>query len=365
MKDIDKNTKLDKLSITILIISGGLILFSFFAPIIFIQKSAFGITFNGTTGAIGDTIGGIMNPFIAISGVFLTFLAFYIQFEANKLHRKLFRQELDYNKFENQFYEMLKLHKENVNEIQIDELILYVKTSENGDKEIDRADKTINGRKTFKYLKSEFEIIYEIAKKHFPDEEPKVWINKAYGIFFSGISKYYSQDGISSQDRQFFTEVMKVKTIHKDKNYTSLPETLKDYINKIHVEDNLRYNLFEGYSSELAHYYRHLFQTVKFVVNQREEMLSYNEKRKYLRILRAQLSNQEQAMLFYNWLSDFGSQWNNKKNKFFTDYRMIHNIYQDLIVDEVKLDKLFNLNSGYLKEENRDFDPLFEFQDWK
>ena len=111
MTDSDKNTKLDGLSITILIISGVVILFSFFSPMIFVQDSVFGLDFK-TTGNIGDTIGGIMNPFIAISGVFLTFLAFYIQFKANRLQRELFRQELDYNKFENQFYEMLKLLKD-------------------------------------------------------------------------------------------------------------------------------------------------------------------------------------------------------------------------------------------------------------
>ncbi len=358
MTDSDKNTKLDGLSITILIISGVVILFSFFSPMIFVQDSVLGLDFT-TTGNIGDTIGGIMNPFIAISGVFLTFLAFYIQFKANKLQRELFRQELDYNKFENQFYEMLKLHKDNVSEIQLDEVNLYVQKKANGDQDIDRVEKTISGRRTFNFLKSEFEIIYKIAKKHFPDENPEIWVNEAYAIFFSGLSDF------DLQKHAFFKEVSEVKIKHKENHYTSLPKTIKDIVdNNLHVKDNLKFDLFEGYSSQLAHYYRHLFQTVKFVVNQNEKMLSYNEKRKYLRILRAQLSNQEQAMLFYNWLSSFGNQWNNDKNKFFTDYRMIHNIYQALIVDEVKLDKLFELEGSYLKEENRDFDPLFEFQDW-
>ena len=31
------------------------------------------------TGEIGDTIGGIMNPFIAIIAAFLTFFAFWVQ----------------------------------------------------------------------------------------------------------------------------------------------------------------------------------------------------------------------------------------------------------------------------------------------
>jgi len=361
MTDGDKNTKLDGLSITILIISGVVIIFSFFTPMIFVQDAVLGLDFT-STGPIGDTIGGIMNPFIAIAGVFLTFLAFYIQFKANRLQRDLFRQELDYNKFENQFYEMLKLHKDNVNEIQLDEVKLYIQEKSDGENQIDRVEKVISGRKAFNFLKSEFEIIYLIAKKHFPDKEPKIWVNEAYGVFFHGLR----ESNLHLHD--FYKEVNKVKEQHKKNHFTSLPKTLDDIIEQeinIYIKDNLRFDLFEGYSSQLAHYYRHLYQTVKFVVNQDKKLLSYNEKREYLRILRAQLSNQEQAMLFYNWLSDFGRQWNNEKNKFFTDYRMIHNIYQELIVEEVKLETLFDIDGDYLKEENREFDPLFEFQDWK
>ncbi len=358
MTDSDKNIKLDGLSIAILIISGIVILFSFISPMIFVQESVLDLDFS-LTGSIGDTLGGIMNPFIAISGVFLTFLAFYIQFKANRLQRDLFRQELDYNKFENQFYEMLKLHKDNVNEVQIDDVKLFTHIKHNGEKEIDRVEKTINGRKSFEFLKNEFEILYHIAKKHMANEEPKKWVNIAYGIFFHGLNEF----DLSKHD--FFKDLSEIKAQHKDNHFSNLPQTIKTIINQeIKLKDNLRFDLFEGHSAQLAHYYRHLFQTVKFVINQENSLLSYNEKRKYLRILRAQLSNQEQVMLFYNWLSDFGSQWNNETNKYFTDYRMIHNIYQDLIVEDVKLNVLFDFDENYLKEQNRVFDPLFEFQDW-
>lgn len=36
-----------------------------------------------TTGQIGDTIGGIMGPFIAIAAAGLTFIAFWVQCKAN------------------------------------------------------------------------------------------------------------------------------------------------------------------------------------------------------------------------------------------------------------------------------------------
>lgn len=47
-------------------------------------------------GSLGDTIGGFMNPIIAISAALLTFLAFYIQYQANKQVQEQFeRQKVD------------------------------------------------------------------------------------------------------------------------------------------------------------------------------------------------------------------------------------------------------------------------------
>lgn len=44
---------------------------------------------------------------------------------------------------------------------------------------------------------------------------------------------------------------------------------------------------------------------------------------------------------------------------------MIHNVYQNLLIEDIKLDEIFDLNNGYEKEKNREFDYLFEFQDWE
>lgn len=68
------------------------------------------------TGQIGDTIGGIMNPFISIAAVIVTGLAFYAQYQANKQ----VKDQFDRQRFENQFYEMLRQHKENFKNIQVE-----------------------------------------------------------------------------------------------------------------------------------------------------------------------------------------------------------------------------------------------------
>lgn len=356
----DTNTKLDGISITILIVSLIVILFSFLSPFIFVQDSLSGLDFN-ETGQIGDTIGGLMNPFIAISGVFLTFLAFYIQFKANRLQRDLFRQELDSNKFENQFYEMLRLHKENVNEFSIS-----LKSKYYSGKETVQYESVVAGRDVFRYFLHELKISYFVAKHIYPDREPEEWLNKAYHKFFHGLDLEKKRNSNSREGKLDYEYDVALAEIENGNFKGSTP--FNDEISKYGLRiEWLKFDLFRGHSSLLAHYYRHLFQTVKFIVKQNEDFITYSEKRNYLRILRAQLSNHEQAMLFYNWKSGFGDSWENETNKFFTDYRMIHNIYNGLLIKDFNLNEIFKLSDKpyYMFEIDRENDSLFEFQDWE
>lgn len=74
------------------------ILFSFFSPLIFTSASS-SKSFDFTeTGQIGDTIGGILNPFVALAGVLLTFLAFYMQIKANQIQIDQFHDGLQKEK---------------------------------------------------------------------------------------------------------------------------------------------------------------------------------------------------------------------------------------------------------------------------
>ena len=86
-----------------------------FLPVL-LTKFPFCISDFSNTGPIGDTIGGIMGPFVAIAAAILTFLAFWVQFKANEQQRKDIAKE----RFESNFYELLHLHKENLLELESD-----------------------------------------------------------------------------------------------------------------------------------------------------------------------------------------------------------------------------------------------------
>jgi hypothetical protein len=341
-----------------------LILFSFFAPSIFVDEAKTKDLDFTATGNIGDTIGGLMNPFVAIAGILVTFLAFYIQFSFNKFQINLFKDQWDdaqekyeKDKFENQFYEMLRLHKENVNELTLTTKKIIVHSKD--EREI--VENTISGRKVFEYIINEFELTLIVALTSFKDDKlnNKQLVNEAYGVLFHGLHSF------DLEKHKFFKNLQLLQSSIDNLNYEEFNSLLSKLSEvKVSFGHKIDYPIFKGYSSQLAHYYRHLYQTVKFVVSQPKEKISYDEKRNFLRILRAQLSNIEQALLFYNWYSDFGRQWEDGKNKYFTDYRMIHNLYDDLIHLGIKLEEIFDINTGYLKENGRDSDSLFEFQDW-
>gem|GEM_PF-1665091 len=96
-----KETKIknwDTLTKWILGISIFVIVFSFLSPIIFTSSSSYEIFDFTNTGQIGDTIGGILNPFIALAGVLLTFLAFYMQIKANQIQISQFNKGLSKEK---------------------------------------------------------------------------------------------------------------------------------------------------------------------------------------------------------------------------------------------------------------------------
>lgn len=97
----------DSITRTILIFSILILIFSFFSPRIFTSPSSnIKLDFT-TTGPIGDTIGGLMSPFIALTGVLLTFLAFYMQIKANQIQIRQFNKGLAKEKERREFDEKI------------------------------------------------------------------------------------------------------------------------------------------------------------------------------------------------------------------------------------------------------------------
>jgi putative phage abortive infection protein len=336
----DYQTSLTPLVISSLSLAALLFVFAPFAPLIFTNSSFLQRIDFTSTGQIGDTIGGLMSPFINLSAVIVTGLAFYMQYRANKLQVQIFDDQIKQTEtqfkneqlyqekqnkvqqFESQFFEMLRLHKENVDE-------LCIQSVANG--------KQVSKRQAFVTMADEFKtFLGYISYDHLPFIQE---YKHAYDIFFWGWNSDYIDIDILSHSWLGIIEGPK--------------ET--DYSHKIDFRE------YKGYSSSLGHYFRHLFLIVKFVAYS-DAITDYKNKMKYLKILRAQLSNHEQIMLFYNWLSaDYGGSWENEENRFFTEYKIIHNLWVgELFQNQYIVDAVNNLIDKYNSSPKET--PLFEFQ---
>jgi hypothetical protein len=62
-------------------------------------------------------------------------------------------------------------------------------------------------------------------------------------------------------------------------------------------------NLYQSFGGELGHYFRNLYHVIRFVD---ESQVSEPERKRYMKILRAQLSSRELLLFFYNGLSEVG-----------------------------------------------------------
>ncbi len=105
-------------------------------------------------------------------------------------------------------------------------------------------------------------------------------------------------------------------------------------------------NYYKGHQQNLGHYYRNLFQAVKYIDEQKD--LDYQEKYSYIKLLRAQFSTTEQAVFFLNSISIIGRIWEfekrSKPSKTFksnkqiiTKYNLIKNIPFSLIAGDINV----------------------------
>lgn len=323
-----------------LLIGLGCSIFIFFVLKSYSENySLFSVTDYQVTGQFGDYIGGVVGTLFALAGTFLIYMTFNEQLKENKR-----------NAFEAIFFQMINLHKENVSELRI-------RVSEN---------LTIENREVAEKFFFEFIECYRDIRNFTKNYEldnciqsrykeklqnitskinneinlfDLIMIDVAYLIVFYGLKT----DGISvirknfskKYHSHFYNRVLfyiELKPDHNNKEYTYLwlkvrnmnTKVLQSILEELYkkrkqnsnnilsplaneFEKYLDYKkCYTGRQSYFGHYFRHLFQTFKFL---NETIIDKNEKYKYGKMLRAQLSTFEQALLLINSLSSLGMKW--------------------------------------------------------
>lgn len=341
-------------------------------------------------GAYGDLIGGLMNPVIAFIGIIAALLAFYAQYRANQQVQEQFKVQ----QFESQFYERLNLVKEEINDVYLPLLT--------GD--------TLVGRKVFYELDKEIKFIFFIVTNLLNDKSTEIKFCITYKIFYMGRKEFFKNknllhisekynirkkvlleldDILSSIYEYFINNTAEVDNLSSNIE-DNLDKKISDFLEKLddvkydelfkdllinERSNNYHYSYlifkdkygikfnhvpFKGMETKLSLIIRQIFSLVKYVTN--GNFLNYQEKRNYLRVLRSILSNYEQLHIFYNWYSGTGSEWESNENKFLTDYRIIHNLPPNFLIEGINLEDIFrNKDLNFAFEVNRKFeDSLFE-----
>ena len=309
-------------------ITSVFLIIAVFTPLIFTRCEALAISPSN----IEDIYSGvnIMTPFIAIAAAILTFMAFWVQYIANDRIQKENKKQQD----ERQFYEMLKIHRDNVDKLEF----VHLESEEEANyNEFVHAfhvgslsEKRYvlihsKGQSAIQYFLKELRCIYNVI----PAEDPSSGRFKyAYDVFFNGLTfcPYFDREKHVCKEFEKSKKNVCGSMDTNDRLCRKKIEVNKAWRNN----DGLpRSSIMNGHKAELNPYYRHLYLTVKLVVKSNFEK---PDKEKYLKILRASLTAEEQTLLLFNWYfgllhkSGYGLKWENQEQKFFTEWGMIHNI---------------------------------------
>lgn len=343
----------------------GLTLVVLCLPWLFTQQRFSLLNFT-QTGQIGDTIGGILSPFIAILVGYLTFEAFRMQYVANELQRndakeQNLRDRCD--RFDNRFYTMLEALRANSRNIQLHE--------------------KHEGKNAFKALVAELFMTYYVVKEAYlkykpamsneakayieslqDDGEEKMLTRMAYGLFFYGMLYH-----VDNEDEARIAEVLeevkqRIRNNGTGDKTTEYEEYLAKEING-GVLPKFSHDLFYGHNDQLGHYFRHIYQMVKFIALAADDVVDEEAKNEYVRIFRAELSDYEQVLLFYNAVSDKGDSWNNSvgekddnecsKLGLISRFRLIKNIPGNILYRGMDPWTYYKGEEKWWKDKGKDF----------
>lgn len=247
-----------------------------------------------SAGLLGDFIGGYIGTTFALLSVVLLYTTLKSQ-----------RKTAALQNFESRYFELLKMHRDNVAELQI------------GDSE---------GRKLFVLLMREFRAcadqIKEVATRQKLDFTSYEMLELGYYVLYFGVGPNSSRmlkTSLAKFDTSFIAELEHVLNT----------STLKE---KIKAERRLGYLPFEGHQSRLGHYYRHLFQMITFVDHQKIDIDKYE----YIKTIRAQLTNHEQAFLLINSLTPMGRAWWDRN--LMIKFKMVRNLPEHFFDENTEFD---------------------------
>lgn len=251
----------------------------------------------------GDFFGGLIGTFFSILSIIL-------------LIYTIVNQSLESRKsaITNNFFKMIDYHNHNVEQINIPNIDTTKKEKE-------------QGRRAFVIYKIQIKRLIQTVRDinqqndlHLSSDDI---IDISYIIFYYGLSPTWSSFIQDKLNRYECNEIIVQKLLEK-------------------IENNKELKIGRTNQTALSAYFRNMYNAIKLVDNAKE--LSKTEKEELIKIYRAQLSNPELYVLFFNITSRFGKKW--KDNKYITKYHFLKNIPKDYL-DGYNPKNYFNFTYEY------------------
>jgi Putative phage abortive infection protein len=330
-----KNIKTEKERFRWWLIGGvvGIVLAFIFMPWMLTWTSPACLVSFMNTGQVGDTIGGIMGPIVGAIGAILTFVAFREQYLANQRQWEVIneqKEDAEMDRFRNQFFELLKMLREDTNNIKI--------KTQSGE---------LNGNEAIKAMVLELRVISDDFDRKIEKQKGLGKISKEakidrlrqchvfYGVLYRG--KSYKDEiktasvEESNETSTVFLGADLLKQFIADLNFKSLLEENK-IIKPGGMVDSVSFSLPSDYVLAIGHrpylsgYFRLLFRIAEFHFNFTKTRIEKEKEGKNSltatkisrsteeldslgKLLRTQLSDEAQILLYFNCMMDFGKEW--------------------------------------------------------
>lgn len=260
-----------------------------------------------TAAQLGSFVGGHVGSFLALMGVVLLFATLNGQ-----------RRSSEKQHFETKYFELLKMHRDNVAELDL---------------------RGVSGARLFvlliRELRCVLEVLRPIAEAHDQRLSQEQALHVAFYCLFFGVGPNSSR-------------MLKISLADYDQGFL---EALEGELNQKETKKKYRdqrqfgYLPFEGHQSRLGHYYRHLYQMVRYVDEQTIAICKYE----HVKTIRTQLSTHEQALLLINSLTPMGKDWWRKE--LIVKYRLVQNIPRFFFDSSTELDLCKLFECGYFEWE--------------
>ena len=223
------------------------------------------------------------------SGVIGTLIAFIVATYAIRTYR-LERQQQKEASVSTMLSTMLDLHKQNVKEIKIN------KTG--------KSTGFVSGRGAFEQMYEELKVIYDSVIEAIQEE---VYSDRnRYAVWIDDTKQKKLAHILSFGYFFYSVELYMIPKAEDDANLYQLCEKAMVKVPKTH-RNLQRHNI-------LGHYYRHLYNMVNYI-DKNEFSQKYQKKEQYVKLIRSQLSDYEQILLYYDTLSLLGKDWNEPLGK--------------------------------------------------